>query len=203
MARPKMARAARGGPVTVVRSSLLVGDSASGEMARFDGAYLLVLLVVAAAKDLPVPLAADVPLHVVPVDYVVKAARRLGLHPGAEGRTLHLVDPRPPSLRGAFELITETAGTRASRGFLPSSVTRTLARAPGIDRFAKTRRTFLETLATDVRYPAPGAAELLAGAGLECPPFHAYVKRLVEHVRGRLDERRRAPVELEIEDSLS
>ncbi|HTB77644.1 MAG TPA: SDR family oxidoreductase, partial [Polyangiaceae bacterium] len=43
-------------PIAVVRPATIVGDSRSGEVDRFDGPYLLILLIVTSPPDLALPL---------------------------------------------------------------------------------------------------------------------------------------------------
>ncbi len=189
----KMMRAEMGKlPICVVRPTMVVGDSETGEIDRFDGPYLLVLLIVTSPADFTLPLLGrgDALLHVVPIDYVVRAAHVLGRHPGAPGRTFHLADPEPLTVRRCFELVAKAGGRRMPRGFIPANLTKALLRTPGIDRFAKSPRALLDAIATPVRYSTSGAEELLAGSGVVCPPFAAYVERLVEYVQVRLREKR-------------
>jgi hypothetical protein len=63
-------------------------------------------------------------------------------------------------------------------------------RTPGLERFAKSPRAFLDTLATPVTFNATNTEEILTGTGIECPPFEAYVEQLVEFVQTRLREKR-------------
>src|SRR6478735_2814321 len=62
-------------PTTILRPSTIVGDSETGEIDRMEGPYLLILLMLSSPVDLRVPLPGrgDVPLHLVPIDYVVDA----------------------------------------------------------------------------------------------------------------------------------
>jgi thioester reductase-like protein len=55
-------------PVTILRPSTIVGNSVTGEVDRFDGPYLLILLVVTTPPDLalPMPGRGDEPLNLVP-----------------------------------------------------------------------------------------------------------------------------------------
>ncbi len=90
-------------PIAVVRPSIVVGDSQTGEIDRFDGPYLLMLLIVTSPAEiaLPLPGRGDTPLNLVPADYVARAVRAIGLDPRSPGR-LDVVDPAPyraPSLR--------------------------------------------------------------------------------------------------------
>jgi nucleoside-diphosphate-sugar epimerase len=196
-------------PIAVVRPSTIVGDSRTGEIDRFDGPYLLVLLVVTSPPDLALPLPGlgDEPLNLVPIDWVARASVALGRNPRSRGRTFHLVDPRPLTARRVFELVARAGGRRGPRGSIPANLARAVLRAPGIDRIAKSPRAFLETLTTQVSYDSRNADELLAslpGDTGACPPLETYVDKLVEYVQHRMRQRH-APkkVEAEIEDPLA
>lgn len=195
-------RAMRDLPIAVVRPTTLVGDSGTGEMGRFDGPYLLVLLILAAPAEVAIPLPAkgDAPLNIVPVDFVVRAAHAIGLDPRAVGRTFHLADPRPLSARRVFDLVARAGGRRSTRGYIPSNLAKAVLRAPGIERFVRSPRVFIEQLALQVRYDTQNADEILAGTGIGCPPFDAYVDQLVAVVQERLRSRREQPDAPEDED---
>jgi thioester reductase-like protein len=191
-------------PIAVVRPSIVVGDSQTGEIDRFDGPYLLILLIVTSPADiaLPLPGRGDASLNMVPADYVAKAARILGRDERARGKTFHLVDPAPLTARRVFELVALAGGRRLPRGFIPANLTKALLRTPGLERFAKSPRAFLDALATPVTYSSTNADEILAEAGLRCPSFESYVEKLVEYVQSRLKERKERREAAEIEDPL-
>jgi nucleoside-diphosphate-sugar epimerase len=179
------------------------------EPERLEGIYLLILVLIATPPDLAIPLpgaSGDVPLHIVPIDYAVRAAHAIGKHASSPGRTFHIADPRPPPARRVIELVTKMGKKRAARGYVPSDLAKTLIRTPGIERIIRSPRAFLEELMLPVRYDTRNTDAALAGTGLACPPFETYVDELVaaveEHVRGRR-ERRSAQREAEIYDPLS
>ncbi|MBL8607156.1 MAG: SDR family oxidoreductase [Myxococcales bacterium] len=179
-------------PIVVLRPTTIVGDSATGEVDRFDGPYLLVLLMLTSPPDLalPFPGRGDALLHLVPVDYVTRAARALGLDPRAVGRTFHLADPSPLPARRVFELVARAGGRPAPRGFIPANLTKAILKTPGLDRIAQSPRAFLEALATPVSYSTAGTTELLVDKGIQCPPFETYVDKIVTYVEQRLREKR-------------
>ncbi len=189
-------------PICVVRSTIVVGDSRTGEVDRFDGPYFLILLIVTSPSDFPLPLPGrgDAFLNLTPVDYVVRAARAIGRDPRAPGRTFHVGDPTPLTVRRVFELVAAAGGRRTPRGSIPANLTKALLRTPGLDRLAKSPRAFLEALATPVAYSFANTTELLADTDIRCPPFESYVDALVEYVQHRLRERRAR--ESEVEDPL-
>jgi len=193
-------------PIAVMRPATIVGDSSTGEVDRFDGPYLLILLVVTSPPELSLPLPGrgDEPLHLVPVDWVARASVALGRDPRAHGRTFHLVDPNPLTARRVFELVAHAGGRRGPRGSIPANLAKALLRAPGLDRIVKSPRAFLETLTTPVTYDARNTDELLPSLGVAaCPPLESYVERLVEYVQERVRQRRATrEAGVEIEDPL-
>jgi thioester reductase-like protein len=178
-------------PIAVLRPTIVVGDSQTGEVDRLEGPYLLILLMLAAPPDfaLPLPGRPDVPLNLVPIDFVTRAALRIGRDARAPGRTFHLADPNPLPSRRVVELVAQTGGRRVSAGFLPANLTRALLRAPGLERIAKSPRAFLDAMMVPVTYDCSNADDLLAGTGITCPPLDSYVDRLVTHVQQWLDAR--------------
>jgi nucleoside-diphosphate-sugar epimerase len=190
-------------PIAIVRPSMVVGNSLTGEVDRFDGPYLLFLLVVTSPPDLALPLPGrgDELLNLVPIDWVARAAVALGRDPRARGRTFHLVDPNPLTVRRVFELAARAVGRRGPRGSIPANLAKAVLRVPGLDRFAKSPRAFVEMLTTPVIYDAANANERLASLGVEpCPPLDTYVDKLVDYVQERIRERRaakKAPAEVE------
>ncbi|MBX3208246.1 MAG: SDR family oxidoreductase [Labilithrix sp.] len=192
-------------PISIVRPTIVVGDSQTGEVDRFDGPYFLILLIVTSPPDFPLPLPGrgDALLHLVPVDYVVRAAKAIGRDPRAPGRTFHIGDPAPLTARRVFELVATAGGRRSPRGFIPANLTKALLRTPGLDRLAKSPRAFLDALATPVSYSFANTSELLADSDVRCPPIESYVEGLVEYVQHRLREKRERDREsAEIEDPL-
>jgi nucleoside-diphosphate-sugar epimerase len=176
-----------------LRPSIIVGDSQSGEIDRFEGPYLLILLMVNSPVDLRVPLPGrgDIPLNLVPIDYVVRAGLAISNDSRAAGHTFHLIDPNPPTVHRVFEMIAEAAGRRAPVGNLPTNLATAVLRTPGLERFAQIPRTFLEQLATEISYDARNAREMLAGTGIECPAVRTYLPTLVEYVRTKQKENAR------------
>ena len=172
-------------PVTVLRPGVIVGDSRTGEIDKFDGPYYLVVLIATNALQvhLPLPGRGTAPMHVAPIDFVIDAAYALSIDPRAAGKTFHLTDPNPLPARRIYELVAEHSNTAAPRGFIPGRLVRNLLRTPGIERLARGPLSFLDSFDHQVFYNSRATQELLAGTGIACPPFDTYVAALVKYVR--------------------
>jgi thioester reductase-like protein len=192
-------------PISILRPTQIVGDSRTGEVDRFDGPYLLMLLLLSAPQDFPVllPAKGDAPMNLVPIDYVVQAAHRIGLSSQAIGKTFHLADPKPLTVRKVFQLVAQSGGRRLPGGFIPSGLTKALLSTPGLSFVSKSPRAFIDTITTPVRYDARNTDDVLSNSEIHCPPFESYVDALVAFVKQRVQERRVKHEEPEVEDPFS
>lgn len=174
-------------PVTILRPGIIVGDSKTGEIDKFDGPYYLLVLIVSSPIDvhLPLPGRGSAPLNLVPIDFVVDAAVALARDPRAVGGTFHLTDPAPFSARTVYELVAQRADKKAPRGVFPTGLARALLKAPGLERLARAPLAFLEAFNHLALYNCRHTLNLLSGAPhqVRCPPFDSYVDPLVRYVR--------------------
>ncbi len=171
-------------PVTIVRPSIIVGDSKTGEIDRLDGPYYLMVLIATNASGLRLPILGrgDSPLHLVPIDYVIDAAWQVAHSQGAAGKTFHLVDPEPLSARDVFEGVAEHAKTEKPRGHIPRPLARAVLKTPGLARLGRGPLTFLDMIDHTVHYDQSNTAQALAGTTIRCPPLNEYLPVLVQHV---------------------
>ncbi len=185
-------RAMRDLPITVVRPSIVVGDSTTGEIDRFDGPYYLAILLVTSptAFALPLPGEGVAPLHIVPVDFVVAAALALSDDPKAQGRTFHLVDPCPMSSRRLYEAVAQRVRRRVPRSSVSSRAAEALLKVPFIERLTRPQRAMVSTINQLILYNCQGTLERLEPAGVRCPPISEYLPTLVDFVRGYYRRRR-------------
>lgn len=180
-------------PITVLRPSLVVGDSRTGEIGRFDGPYALAILLAASPlSSFPLPGRMEAPLNAVPVDYVVEATLRLGQLPAAEGKTFHLVDPQPLSARRVYDLIALRLGRKPSRLQVPARLTSTVLGLPGLERIFRDHRQAIACLNTLAFYTSRNTEALLGPLGLRCPPLESYLDPLVEFVQASFAARQRS-----------
>jgi thioester reductase-like protein len=181
-------------PATVYRPSIVVGDSRTGEIDRFDGPYALAILLVASPLAVPLPLPANAiaPLNVVPVDFVVDAALAIARSPAGAGKTVHLVDAAPLSARRVYEMIAARAGKRLPPISVPARAVQALLHLPFFERIGREHRPALDFVNHLALYNCRTQLELLEGTGIRCPPITSYLDRLIEFVTASLAKRREA-----------
>jgi thioester reductase-like protein len=172
-------------PIVVLRPALLVGDSVTGEVEDLNGLYLLIRFLLSAPNyyRIPTPSRTGVRISAVPVDYAVRAGLQIAGDERSIGRTFHIVDPKPVTVRHALNLFAEATGHPAPREHDPLNLATALMRAPGLQRFRNTTRAFLDHLKTDVIYDDRNTRELLAGTGIVCPDLESYVDAMVARAR--------------------
>jgi dephospho-CoA kinase len=171
-------------PITIVRPSIIVGDSKTGEIDKLDGPYYLMVLIATNASGLRLPILGrgDSPLHLVPIDYVIDAAWQAARSENSAGKTFHLVDPNPMTARAVFEAVAEAANTEKPRGHIPRPLARAVLRTPGLARLGRGPLAFLDMIDHAVHYDSSNTASALAGTTVRCPPLSDYLPVLVRHV---------------------
>jgi len=184
LAERQMWRARSELPITVLRPALLVGDRERGVLRRVEGLHLLIAGIMATPRELPLPVLGlpDAPLQAVPIDYAVDAGLTLARAKDTVGQTLHIVESSPPSLGQVFACLSDLIGRPPPVGAVPLALTRMLTRLPGLTRVVHAQRALLEEVGRNVRVDDGQARQILARAGLVCPPLLTHLPRLVQHV---------------------
>jgi thioester reductase-like protein len=181
-------------PATIYRPSIVVGDSRTGEIDRFEGPYALAILLVASPLAVPLPLPGDAlaPLNVVPVNFVVDAVVSIASNPAGAGRTIHVVDPSPLSARRVYEMIAAHAGKKLPPVSVPARAVQALLQLPFLERLSRVHRPAIEYVNHLAIYNCRHLLELLDGTGIHCPPITSYLDRLIDFVQGTFAKRREA-----------
>lgn len=171
-------------PVTIYRPSVVVGDSQTGETAKYDGIYHLIHYLRMAPFLLRVVNVGnnDVRLNLVPVDFVVDAIAALAFDEAALGQTLAIADAAPLTTAEIFDVLAKcmtgrkseyTPPTKIVEWFLNLSFSPALTGLPnhGVPYF------FLSQI-----YDTRLADSLLKKHGITCPRFQDYAGNLLDFV---------------------
>lgn len=174
-------------PTTVIRPAIVVGDSRTGETAKFDGPYYI-LRTISRMQRSGRPVAqfgrADATFNVVPVDYVVAGMVALANDPAAAGETLHLVDPDPLPTRELVRLMSQEYAGREPKGRVPPAIVEKSLRVPALRRaFGGAPAESIVYLNHKVTFDTRRAVDLLQPHGLRPPGFTEYVGPMVRFYR--------------------
>lgn len=174
-------------PTAILRPAIVVGDSRTGETAKFDGPYFILRAIAEAERARrPIPNfgRSEAPFNVVPVDFVVGAIAAAATDPAAVGETLHLVDPEPLSARQLTEALSHEYAGRAPKGRMPPRLVEASLRLKRVrDRLGGTPPESIAYLNHPVRFDTRRAVALLEPHGLRPPRFTDYVGAMVEFFR--------------------
>jgi thioester reductase-like protein len=179
-------RMAEGLPATVYRPAIVVGDSETGATEKYDGPYYLLRLLLAQPSLLSVlttvPGAAEAELNVVPRDFVVDAIAHLSRRDDTVNEVYQLCDPAPLTVPRFVDAVAEATDHRVASFPLPKSTTKRAMRLLHSRGWPAEPAT-LDYFDHPTRYACPNTRRALTDTGIACPPFEAYVDRLVAFLR--------------------
>ena len=183
-------------PTTIYRPAIVVGDSQTGETAKFDGPYYLLRVLQRAGAHQPIAQIAseDATFNVVPVDFVVAAILAGATDPEAVGETLHLCDPQPISSAELMRTLAQHySGRRPSFRVPTGLLERSLHLKPIRTLFGGTPAESLAYLSHPVSFDTTRADTVLGRAGLRCPHFVDYAPAMVAFFRSHQDDKALVP----------
>jgi nucleoside-diphosphate-sugar epimerase len=171
-------------PVTIFRPSVVVGDSQTGETAKYDGIYYLIQYI----RKWPVFLRMinvgnkRVRLNLVPVDFVVDAIAALSSDENAVGKTIALADPTPLTTAEMFDLI--AANLSGKRSFIhpPEKIVEFTLNTPVSPPITGLPKHGVPYFFLSQTYDTSVADESLSPHGIDCPKFSDYVGNLIDFV---------------------
>ena len=199
----KLARELAEVPLRVYRPAVVVGHSRTGEMDKVDGPYYLFETIRRSRDVLPQWLPLVLPdlgeTNVVPVDYVVGALDHIAHRPHLDGRTFHLVNPRPQPVAWVYNQFARaahapTVAAAIDRRIAPTGLLLRASALPGA-------RQVREALLAEVGIPEPvlefagftagfgtaNADAALAGSGIVAPDLASYAGVLWRYWEQHLD----------------
>lgn len=171
-------------PVTIFRPSVVVGDSETGETAKYDGIYYLIHYLRKSPNLLRLVNVGNenVKLNLVPVDFVVNGIATLAKDESAVGKTIALADPNPLTTEQIFDAISEAMTGKKSVVTPPPRLVEKslgLSISPPITGLPLSGVPYFFLSQT---YDTSVADELLEKHNISCPNFKTYVKNLLKFV---------------------
>lgn len=171
-------------PVTIYRPSVVVGDSQTGETAKYDGIYYLIHYLRKAPDLLRFVNVGNrfVRLNLVPVDFVVEAIAVLSDEEKAVGKTVAIADPYPLTTAELFDAIAVAMTNKRSAFTPPPKLVEWSLSQPFSPPITGLPLYGVPYFFLSQTYDTSTANELLSLHGLTCPDFKDYVENLVKFV---------------------
>lgn len=169
-------------PVTIHRPAIVCGDSRTGETAKYDGMYPLMMYVMKSPRLLSIPNLgnAAVRLNLVPVDWLIESMVALADDDRAIGSTVQLADPAPLTTEELFDALANAIGGHRSWFTVPAPIVYRTLMLPIAPPITGLPRSAVPYFFLDQTYDTAVSESLLP---VRCPSFASYVDRLVEYVR--------------------
>jgi thioester reductase-like protein len=182
-AEMEVRRAAARIPTIVYRPSVVVGDSTTGWIPKFDGPYFL-FRPIERGRLLVMPCRGTAPANFVPVDFVARAMAEIGARPDSVGKTFHVCDPRPAAIGFVIGRFCQLLGRRPPRVHVPLAWTRAAYRLASVRRmFEGMPAEVLDYLECRASFDTRNVTAALHATGVACPPASTYLPTIVEYWR--------------------
>ncbi|KGP71900.1 SDR family oxidoreductase [Pontibacillus yanchengensis] len=177
-------------PVTIIRPGIVVGNSQTGETAKFDGPYFLLHLF-DRLKFLPtIPYFgnANTEANFVPVDYITKATIYLSHQQSAIGQTYHLTDPHPYKTREVYKMLMEALLGQSPQYTLPINAAYASLTIMPVRKWLNIQKQTLPYFTHDCHYDTTAAYQQLQKSNITCPNFETVIPSIIKYYRTHKDD---------------
>jgi thioester reductase-like protein len=170
-------------PTTIFRPGIVVGNSRTGETAKYDGPYYLMKLLNRLPDWLPMVNIGrgETVVNLVPIDFVADAMSYLGLKKGVEGQVFHLADPNPMRARDVVALTLDAMNKAPAIATVPSTLVEAALRRQKLEEMVGIPRESLTYFNHDARYESANTQRELKETAIRCPHLSTYMQTLVDY----------------------
>ncbi|MEK6543100.1 MAG: SDR family oxidoreductase, partial [Elusimicrobiota bacterium] len=174
----------KGLPVIIIRPSIVVGDSQTGETGKFDGPYFGMRFI-DHFKWLPVGLPMLGPslafVNLTPVDFLIDATLVIAAKPGSVGKTFQVADPAPTQAKEIYkELCLRITGREPGGLCLQPALVGFILGGP-IGKLLGVPAQVLTYFNHDARFDTANTDAALVGSDVRCPVFKTYVDAIYRY----------------------
>jgi thioester reductase-like protein len=186
-------------PTIIIRPSVVIGDSVTGETDKYDGPYFLMRFLADAERQgylkpfrklrLPSLGHGRAFFNLVPIDYLAKAVLHIVQNPAAIGKAFAVCDPDPLTAREFYDEVYTRFGMGKTLGVIPGPVVMAVTKMPVLGNFMYIPEEAVPYAEHDAIYDCRNTQEFLRGSDIACPYLRDYLDTLVAYVRGHLDKK--------------
>ena len=177
-------------PAIVIRPSIVVGDSETGETQKFDGPYFMMRFIDMFYYGVNIPYIGDSTsyFNIVPVDYIINGSIALWKKQDNAGKTYQLADPHPVRARELFALLSEHLTGETPGWALPHWLIEGALSIPMVGPALGIPVQSLLYLKHPVEYDCRNAVADLEESGVSCPSVKDYIGNLVSFFKEHKEE---------------
>jgi len=182
-------------PTVIIRPGVVVGDSRTGEINKYDGPYFMIRMLVALEKKGMVRWSRyfwsggrDTRFYMVPVDFICAATEYLARLPDTTGQAYHVL-PNPAVTMGELAAALFAAfGVKPPPFSSPAWLGRVVFKLfPALSRALEFPPEVFAYMKHDVQYDTRRLEAALAGSGIRCPVPRDCIPVMVDYVRRHPD----------------
>ncbi|PFA66333.1 3-beta hydroxysteroid dehydrogenase [Bacillus sp. AFS015802] len=169
-------------PITIIRPGIVKGNSDTGETVKFDGPYFLMNMFKRLSFLPWIPFLGEGTsyINIVPVEYVVRAAIYLGHDEVGHGKTYHLTDPAPLTVKEVYGKILWQMLRKKPKGSIPLSLSNWALGFRFVRRYLRVEREALDYFTLQGKFDCQQARGDLEGASIHCPSLSSQIDKMVE-----------------------
>ena len=179
-------------PTVIFRPGIVVGDSRTGETAKYDGPYYLMRFIMKMPERVPMLNVGSGKnlVNIVPVDFVIDAMVEIAGQEGATNEVYHLADPNPMRAGDLVELIMETMGKAPPIGSLPPFIINTALRLSSVQSLVEIPHEAVVYFNHGARYGTDNMLTALEDTEVRCPHISSYLDTIVHYLERNPDRPR-------------
>lgn len=172
-------------PITIFRPSIVVGDSRTGEIVKYDGPYYIFRLLDRLPAWMPLVNlgSGSAQVNLVPVDYATRAMAFLGTHAEFNGEVFHLADPSPMTARDVLDLAGVSFGRASAKGSIPLGVVERALQMPVLPDLLELPAEVLTYFNHQAEYDTTRTQRALASTSIRPPHLSTYLSVLIDFYR--------------------
>lgn len=168
-------------PVTIIRPGIVRGHSKTGETMKFDGIYFMLNLLdhLRYLPVIPYFSEGSAEGNFVPSDYVLKATSHLAFADAGVGKTYHLTDPNPYTMRELHTMLSQNYLGKTPRGTIPLSLAKSGLESAAVRKWLRVEKEAMDYFTIHSSYDTSQTIKDLAGSGLGCPDFKESIDSMI------------------------
>jgi len=182
-------------PTTIIRPGIVIGDSETGEIDKFDGPYYIFALLARLEqqgrlkKNFPFARFGNgnVKFFLVPVNFLVNAVEYISRQKESLNRTFQVVDPSPLTFNEFYDLTADAFGLKRPTIRIPLWLMKPLMWFPWLLKKMKMIPEIFPYTECDAIYDSKNTQEILKGTDIQPPDIRKYFQVLVQYVRQHPD----------------